>query len=102
MGIMEKSPDIVFDAEAIAAGIRAACGPCEAAEEFCRDYLAPALNNAYQRGKVDAAAWLNISETETGGPLNDLEKRHLAGFLECLNAAYAKGQRAAIEEAVRG
>ena len=67
--------------------------------EFCRGYLIPAMNDAYQAGKAgapgymqDPAAGIAAFERDKG-PVSAQGKRYMTAFIRCLNAAYAQGQR---------
>lgn len=71
----------------------------EALVMFCRDYLIPAMNDAYRDGKVgvsgyglDPAAEIAAFE-KAEGPLSAQGRRRVAVFIRCLNAAYTQGQQ---------
>lgn len=66
---------------------------------FCRGYLIPAMNDAYQDGRAGASGYMQdpaagIAAFERDkGPVNAQGKRYMTAFIRCLNAAYAQGQR---------
>lgn len=66
--------------------------------EFCRDYLIPAMNDAYQDGKAGASGYMQDPAAEIAaferdkGPVSAQGKRQIAAFICCLNAAYAQGR----------
>lgn len=69
-------------------------------EEVCRDYLIPAMNDAYRDGKAGAAGYpkdpaAEIAEYEAQrGPMSsDWGRRFTAAFIRCLNVSYAQGRR---------
>lgn len=67
--------------------------------EFCRGYLIPAMNDAYQDGRAEVSGYMQDPAAEisafekTNGPVSAQGKRRIAAFICCLNAAYAQGQR---------
>ena len=70
--------------------------------EFCRNYLIPAMNDAYQDGRAGASGYMQDPAAEIAaferdkGPVSAQGKRRIEAFIHCLNTAYAQGQRDAM------
>ncbi len=89
------------------AAMQAQFGSNAQAEDICRNYYLPAMNNAYQDGKagepgypMDPVAEITAFEKVQGHPVSDWGKRFIAAFVHSLNAAYTQGQQTAKEAAV--
>ena len=67
--------------------------------EFCRGYLIPAMNDAYQGGRAGASGYMRDPAAEIAaferdkGPVSTQGKRYMTAFIRCLNAAYAQGRK---------
>lgn len=68
-------------------------------KQFCREYLAPAMSDAYKDGVAGAAGYPMDPAAELAaldrlrGPASHWGERFISELVRCLNLSYAQGRR---------